>query len=128
MNTKTFGDVTMKAVSDTGAVSAVIATIGVIDRDGDVMLDGLALIEVLLLGRLQLREELTRHLHHDSSLHRDHTGVLLHDFDLQHRLHGRLWSHTAIRRCRDLSDPGAKTQTCMRRVMWILHALRGYCF
>lgn len=40
MNTKTFGDVTMKAVSDTGTVSAVIATIGVIDRDGDVMLDG----------------------------------------------------------------------------------------
>lgn len=40
MNTKTFGDVTMKAVSDTGAVSAVIATIGVVDRDGDVMMDG----------------------------------------------------------------------------------------
>lgn len=39
MNTKTFGDVTIKS-ADEGHVKATIATIGVVDRDGDVMMDG----------------------------------------------------------------------------------------
>ncbi len=37
--TKTFHDVAIKA-ADKGEVSAVIATVGVLDRDGDVMCDG----------------------------------------------------------------------------------------